>query len=283
MKKQYDSEVLKKLQSVECDMCKDIHDVCAKHNIGYSIAFGSLIGAIRHKGFIPWDDDMDIVMTRQDYENFEKIFDEELGDRYYLMSPLRDKRYLGNVIKIEKKGTAFVNKHSKKMKCPQGIFIDIFIYDKIPDDGALFNKQKKMSRLYAMLVFLYCSPWAEVGMRGIKGALAKAICFIMHYILHLIPHGNVFLYKKMLKYSTMSNDSDSERYIIYQDFDASGTIVSMEDIEPYRQVEFDGKVLNIPNNYDKVLKDYYGDYMELPPVEKRVNHAADVLDFGEEI
>ena len=281
MRKQYDDADLKKLQSVERNMCKDIHDVCEKHNIGYSVAFGSLIGAIRHSGFIPWDDDMDIVMLREDYERFEKVFDEELGDKYYLMSPLRDSAYLGNVIKVEKKGTTFINKHSEKMKCPQGIFIDIFVYDKIPENEAMFKKQKKKARLCAMLVFLYCSPWAEVGMKGITGAVAKAICFIAHYILHLIPHGNVYLYKKMLQYCMMSNESESDKYIIYQDGYADRTIIAEKDIVPYKCVDFDGLELNIPNNYDKVLRSYYGDYMELPPVDKRVNHAADVLDFGE--
>lgn len=281
MVKQYNDHELKKLQSVEIEICRDIHNVCKRNNIGYSIAFGSLLGAIRHKGFIPWDDDMDIVMFRDDYERFEKIFDRELGDKYYLMSPLRDNGYYGNVVKVEKKGTTFINKHSNRMKCAQGIFVDIFVYDKIPENEKVFKKQKKKSRILAMLIFLYCSPYPEIPIKGIIGGMAKAICFIMHYILHLIPKGNVVLYKKFLKACTMSNASESDKYIIYQDTNAQRTIVDRNDIEPYGTVDFDTEKFNIPSDYDKVLRCYYGDYMQLPPVEKRINHAADILDFGE--
>lgn len=281
MIRQYDSDELKKLQQVEIDICKDVHAVCKKHNIGYSIAFGSLIGAIRHNGFIPWDDDMDIVMFREDYEKFEKIFDEELSDKYYLMSPLRDKGYYGNVIKIEKKGTTFINKHSNKMKCAQGIFVDIFVYDKVSEKEKLFKKQCRKSRFLAMLIFLYCSPYPEIPMKGIIGNAAKVICFIVHYILHIIPQGNVLLYKKYEKVCKFSNKTKSDKYIIYQDEYSHRTIINKSDVKPYKIVSFDGEQLCIPNNYDKILRNYYGDYMQLPPVDKRVNHAADVLDFGE--
>ena len=281
MVRQYSEQELKGLQSVEIEICKDIHDVCKKNNIGYSIAFGSLLGAVRHKGFIPWDDDMDIVMFREDYEKFEKIFDKELGDKYYLMSPLRDSGYYGNVVKVEKKGTTFINKHSNRMKCPQGIFVDIFIYDKVPEDEKIFRKQKNKSRILAMLIFLYCSPYPEIPLKGVSGVMAKVICFVMHYVLHVIPRGNVLLYKKFIKACKMSNDTKSDKYIIYQDVNASGTVVDRKDVEPYDMICFDGEQLNIPNNYDKVLRNYYGDYMQLPPEDKRVNHAADILDFGE--
>ena len=281
MIKQYDSDELKRLQKVEIDICKDIHEVCKKYDIGYTIAFGSLIGAIRHKGFIPWDDDMDIAMFREDYERFEKIFDKELSDKYYLMSSLRDKGYYGNVVKVEKKGTTFINRHSNKMKCAQGIFVDIFIYDKVPQDAALFKKQCRKSRFLAMLIFLYCSPFPEIPIKGIIGAVAKAVCFVAHYILHIVPKGNVFFYKKLEKICKLSDKTESDEYIIYQDPYASGTLVNRSDIEPYKTISFDGEQLCIPNNYDKVLKNYYGDYMQLPPEDKRVNHAADILDFGE--
>ncbi len=281
MLKQYDNETLKKLQQVELEILLDIKRMCEKYDIGYSITYGSLIGVIRHKGFIPWDDDIDLMMFRDEYEKFEKIFDKELGDKYKLMTPLREKGYSGNVIKVMKKNTKFIYKQSMKQKCDQGIFIDIFIWDRVSKNEKKFKKQAKKVRFLAMLLFLAGTPYPEINIGGVVGILSKVICFVTHYALKLWPNRGVHLFNMYTKECMKSNNEDTSIYTVYQVPDVENCIVDRNDVIPYIQGEFEGEMVNIPHEYDKILKNMYGEYMELPPEDKRVNHAADIIDFGE--
>lgn len=282
MNKQYDEAILKKLQNTELQMLKDIIAVCEKHNIGYSVAYGTLIGTVRHKGFIPWDDDMDLIMFRDDYDKFCSIFQDTLSDKYKLMSPINDKNYCGNVIKVMKKGTRFINKHNNKLKCEMGIFIDIFVYDKVSGNIKQYEKQKRKSRMLAMLLFLSGASNPEIPINGIVGKCAKIICFVMHYLLKLIPDVSVKLFNRYNKICMLANDEDTDVYTVYQAVNADERIINRKNFEPYKKLPFEDIEVNVPREYDKFLTKVYGNYMELPPLEERVNHAADLLDFGED-
>lgn len=282
MLRKYDEAVLKKLQNTELSIFKDIVSVCRKYNIGYFMMFGTLIGAIRHKGFIPWDDDMDIGMLREDYNRFAKVFGKEMGGRYTLTTPIRTKGFASTVVKVQKKGTRFIPEYSKTMKCEQGIFIDIFIYDKVSDNEKQYKKQVKRTRTLSRLIFLAGSPNPEINIKGITGKIARFLCKAVHYIFKLIPNIHVYMYKKYVKYSTMANRESSLRYTTFQSTAPDKCIVNIDDLLPYEQVMFEDIMANVPKNYDYILTERYGDYMKLPPEAERVNHAADVIEFGDE-
>lgn len=282
MLKKYDEEVLKKLQNTELYIFKDIVSVCQKHNIGYFMLFGTLIGAIRHKGFIPWDDDMDIGMLRADYDRFAEVFGKEMGDKYTLTTPIRTKGFASTVVKVQKKGTRFIPEYSKTMKCEQGIFIDIFIYDKVSDNEKQYKKQVRKTRTLARLIFLAGSPNPEINIKGISGKIAAFLCKIIHYAFKLIPNIHVYMYKKYVKYSVMANKEKGLRYTTFQSTAPDKCIVNIDDLLPYEQVMFEDIMVNVPKNYDYILTERYGDYMKLPPEEERVNHAADIIEFGDE-
>lgn len=281
MIKQYDEKTLSKLKAVEVSILRDIIRVCNEHGIKCFLSFGSLIGAIRHHGFIPWDDDMDISMFREDYEKFISIFDAELGDKYDLMTPLREKGFASTVIKVEKRGTTFIPRHSIAMKCRQGIFVDIFVYDKVSSDEKQYRRQAKKARFLSMLMFLAGSPSPEININGIAGKAAKLICLCVHYMLRLCPGVKVLIYKKFEKNSIKANDEKNSVYTMYQDTEPDGCIADISDILPLKEVMFEDIKVNIPKNYDYILTKRYGNYMELPPENERVNHAAAVIDFGE--
>ncbi|MFQ9933800.1 MAG: phosphorylcholine transferase LicD [Lachnospiraceae bacterium] len=282
MIRQYDQCTLKKLQDTELSMLGDIINVCEKYNIGYFAVFGTLIGAIRHNGFIPWDDDMDIAMLREDYDKFCQIFEKEMGHKYSLMTPLTHKGFASTVIKVEKKGTKFIPNHSRKMKCEQGIFIDIFIYDKVSKNPKQYKRQIKRARFLAEAIFLAGSPYPEINIGGIKEKAAKFICMAVHYMFKLVPGIHVFLYKKFIKYSVMANNENVNKYTIYQSTAPNKCVVDIDNILPYQKVRFGELMINVPKDYDYILRERYGDYMKLPPEEERINHAADIIDFGNE-
>lgn len=281
MHKQYEQADLLKLQQVELEIYKDVERVCEKYNLGISVIFGSAIGMVRHKGFIPWDDDMDVAMLREDYNKFEKIFDKELGEKYLLMRPTLDKRFASNVIKVEKKGTRFINKHTKHMKCEQGIFIDIFLFDKLSEDESKRALQKKKTRLYSMMIFLRNCAFPEIPMKGIAGGVAKVACFILHYLLKLVPDGNRRFYKKFDYYSQLANEENSTKLIMYQEPVSEKTIANIEEVAEIVDMPFENTTVKAYKTIDTLTRRYYGDYMQMPPEDKRVNHAAEVLEFGE--
>ena len=141
--KQYDSKTLKKLQNVLVEIMNDVIAVCDRHNIPCFLVYGTAIGAARHAGFIPWDDDIDLGMLREDYNHFLEIFEKELSDKYELLTPLTDNRYACTVTHVQKRGTVFITEGNQDLQCNRSIFIDIFPFDHLPDDQKC---QKKIVR-----------------------------------------------------------------------------------------------------------------------------------------
>lgn len=122
MFRMYDPETLKSVQKAEAGILKDFDRVCEKYGIHYFLDGGTLLGAVRHQGFIPWDDDLDVGMTRENYERFKQIMPQELGADYVLTTPATHEGYCSAVIKLMKKGTKFVPQFSVEMKCWLGIY-----------------------------------------------------------------------------------------------------------------------------------------------------------------
>lgn len=121
-----DNEILEKLHVVEVEILDIFVWICNKYNLKYYLCYGTLIGVIRHQGFIPWDDDIDVAMPLEDYNKFVKIAQSELGDKYFLQNDKTDKYFGRCFSKIRKNGTAFYSKGDKNEKKHHGIFIDVF-------------------------------------------------------------------------------------------------------------------------------------------------------------
>lgn len=135
---------LEKLQGVLLDMFIDFKSVCDKHNINYMMSGGTLLGTIRHKGFIPWDDDIDVMMVREEYNKFSKIFNKEMGDKYILVEPLAPK-YVFKAPKIYKKGTTYIEIENVGIHEYEMVFLDIFIIENVAEPGI---KRNVISKVY---------------------------------------------------------------------------------------------------------------------------------------
>ena len=134
MYKVYDDKTLKKLHKVEIEILDEIVRICKKHNIKYSLFAGTMLGAVRHAGFIPWDDDIDVGMLRSDYEKFIKIAHEELDSKFSLDCFEYNKKYHLGFAKIKKNGTIFDEEASHHMDNHKGIFVDVFPVDNVYDN-----------------------------------------------------------------------------------------------------------------------------------------------------
>lgn len=278
--KQYKESDLKKLKQVELCILRDVIAVCEKYNIQYFVTYGTLIGTLRHKGFIPWDDDLDIGMPRRDYITFEKVFEKELGDRYIFATPSKLKGYCSGVTKIMLRGTKFVPGFSQSMKCDMGINIDIFILDKVKKGSKKFIWDVFRTRFCSQLLFLMGSPNPVINNKSIIGKVEKVICKLIHYMICWIPGFPSFVYKKMDKIAIKSDYRGGQYLTSFFDNVPLKEIAPKAEIFPLTKSVFEGIEVNIPADSDAFLTRLYGNYMQMPPVEERVNHCAKVIDFG---
>ena len=279
--KSYDPKVLKKLQNVQVEILRDFDKVCKKYSLQYFMLGGSGIGTVRHHGFIPWDDDIDVAMVRKDYDTFLSVIDKEMGDKYKILTPLVDKNYACNVTHLQKKGTKFVPETSKNLKCDLCIDIDIFPLDNMPDDLKLRNRQLKKTWILNKLIFLCGTGEPVIPWKGIKKIFAKIVCWMIHIFLKIFHISPRWLYKKLQKEQKKYNDQECEYMCPFEVTMASRAYISKEELYPLVEMPFESMTVYMPNQYDVYLQRLFGDYMQLPPESERVNHCPSVLDFGD--
>lgn len=280
--REYDDETLKKVQAVELSILKDFIKLCDENDITYFGIAGTGIGALRHKGFIPWDDDIDVAMPRKDHDRFIEIAKEQWSDKYLVLNGLENSNYPLLTTRWIKKGTRFVEEPLKNIDCPFGIFLDIYPLDKIPDDEKLFKKQARKAFFYSKLLILRSIAFPVLGFKGIKAKLVHAICAIVHVLMVIFRISKKWLYKKCLEVSTMYNHLEaSERIDFLCDTTAYMNIHYTEGMYPLVEYDFEDIKLKFPGNIKDNLTSAYGDYMQLPPEDKRKNHYPYILEFGE--
>lgn len=273
----------KRLKSLLLNAIIEIDEKCRKNGIKVFLCGGTLLGAVRHGGFIPWDDDVDLCISRVDFERFKTIFDQELGDKYILNSPNYSSDPLTRFPKVLIKGTK--EESLELIDDPRAmICVDLFIVENVPQNSFL---------------------------RKIKGSLADlymgASSFVYSYI-----HKNDFVYKlmsqkkdtlreykkrlnigKLLSFRKLSNWlNKTEKKCMYKK-DSSivgiptgrkhyfGEVLPKNVFFPLKEIQFEGHYFYCPNDVDAYLTNLYGDYMTIPPVEKRETHYIYSIAFYE--
>lgn len=279
--KQYDSKTLKKLQNVLVEIMNDVIAVCDRHNIPCFLVYGTAIGAARHAGFIPWDDDIDLGMLREDYNHFLEIFEKELSDKYELLTPLTDNRYACTVTHVQKRGTVFITEGNQDLQCNRSIFIDIFPFDHLPDDQKCQKKIVRKSKILAKLLFLSGTGNPVIPFDGIVYHILHFACEIVHFCLNVFHIKPATLYQKFVSTATQYNCQEYEYVTSYEDNQCLKCKVKIDDLFPLKKVKFEDTEAYVPNNNETYLNQIYGNFMEIPPVEKRVNHAPIKIDFGD--
>lgn len=273
MKKLTNKE-LKKIQSIELDILKSFDKICKKNKLKYVLTGGTLIGAIRHNGFIPWDDDIDIAMPRNDYNKFIKIQEKELNkEKYYFQSIETEEEYSNIGAKIRRKNSVYKETLSSISRENQGIWIDIFPIDNISDNKILaFFTFTKMFYYKMLLSYkLKNNPTTN--------------SFSKKTLLNIIKLNSNFyslkrLKKKYFKLITKTNKKETKNVINFGGVYLLKEKVPKEFINNIIAHQFENEKFNIPKNYNNYLTHIYGDYMQLPPKEKRKsNHFIEELKF----
>lgn len=270
--RKYTDEELVHLRELELMILKDVVHILDKNNIPYILYAGTLLGAVRHKGFIPWDDDIDIAMFRDDYEKAVKVLDEQIDkDKYFLVEPAFYEKCQHTFMKVNLKGTRFDSWYNKFVDYDEGIHIDVFPFDNVPDNDFIAKAHNFFTRSLYHIIKNYLVIYEN----------CKRAKF--HLYLHKFLNKFPISYKtwwKFFKWAiTYYNKKDCRRVTEFL-IDTSFVAYDRADLEYGDKMKFEDQEFTVPKNWDKHLTEYFGDYMKLPPEEDRYNNAPVVLDFG---
>ena len=256
-------EELKKLQGVCLELVCEVDRVCRKNGIEYTLEGGTMIGAVREHGFIPWDDDADISMSRVEYEKFFEACKKDLDhDRFFLQEHRTDPEYPWGYSKIKMKGTSFIQVGQEHLKLQDGIFTDIFVYDNVPD-GFLARRLH-----YAAI---YCIRKCQYSISGKKKAKSPALR-AWYTLLDKIPKEWVFTWQDKLAKRTNRKKTKLMRHYTFPYFRKECIFgLPSSCFDEYIDVDFEGKKLRVVKDYDTYLTLKYGDYMTPPPA-KDIKH-----------
>lgn len=260
------------IKRIQLEMLKEVDRICEKYKIKYVLGYGTMLGAVRHKGFIPWDDDADILMLRRDYRKFAKICQKELPGKYFLQDECSDKFYLWGYSKLRNINTTYIRCGQEHIPYKNGVFIDIFPLDNVPwflpfrilQDGYCFILRKML--------------WAKVGKNTEKNPVVQMV----YKILAPVPKEIIYRLRNLMIHKG-NKISGRVRCLL---FTAPGKHWNKKQNGLYsrygfkrqwllerEKYTFEGESFWGTRNYDECLSYLYGDYMKLPPEEKRVGHA----------
>lgn len=250
-------EELRKIQLKQIEILNKIDQFCKKNSISYSIAYGTMLGAVRHGGFIPWDDDMDICMLRSDYDKFLSLWQDD--DKFILQNHTTNSDFTQTFSKIRMKNTAFVQENDLNKSYHKGIFVDIFPFDRKADG---YFKQK-LQIIDVMLYQLYFRGYVPEN-NGLILKLGSALLLKIH---------NRNNYNKLAeKHLNKIKKYNSNKELLLFDTCTFSDMKKSYDkdlFENLTEIEFDGYRFSVIRDYEKFLKICYGDYMKLPPKDEQ--------------
>lgn len=262
-----DDVTLRQLQMIELEILTEIDRICRKNHIHYSLTGGTLLGAVRHGGFIPWDDDADISMLRSEYRKFQEVCKTDLDtERFYFQDIDNTRGYRWGYGKVRRKHTLFLRENQEDMPYEQGVFVDIFPRDGVPD-GYIAGK------MHAFACFVVRKTmWSSTGRTVAANRWEKAV----YKALAAIPESAMKkVYKKLVKCSSNKNTELVRALTFPLPNKQKG--YKRNWYMKYMQLEFEGRKFMVQASYKDWLKSEFGDYMQLPPVEQRKTHPVSQL------
>jgi len=256
-----DEEQLHQLHEVELELLVEFDRICRKYDILYSIDGGTLLGAVRHGGFIPWDDDADVIMNRKAYQKFKRVVKRELDtEKFYFQDMFVTEGYRWGYGKLRKKNTEFVRLDQEYMPYKQGVFLDVFVCDYVPENYG--HRCLVNFVCYIFRKFFYSEVGRHKGKRISRG---------IYSLMSMVPEKS--LKKLYLCYIVHRNKRES-RYVKCLTFPACNSFYGYkrEWYEDTEDIEFEGRNLKACKKRKEYLSFLYGDYMSIPPKEKRKTH-----------
>lgn len=265
---------------VELGILEVIDVFCRKNDIKYFLDGGTALGAMRHQGFIPWDDDIDIGMLREDYDRFCDLAVGGLPEGYSLHTARNTVGYPALFAKVYKDGTVFENQEARESNTVMGIFVDVFPYDRLYEDSKLRHAQISGASMAQKRSYLYYLNTISVPHKGLLGAAERAVCSALHH-LERIRVKDPSVYQDLFDKSTPNPEQAAVSQECLTLAWPNMNPVSVENIFPAINARFERQYFPVPREIDSYLTTMYGDWHTIPAPEDRHTHLPLFIDFGD--
>lgn len=265
----FNNDTMHLVWSTEQEILDVIHTVCQKHNLKYSLFYGTLLGAVRHGGFIPWDDDIDIIMPREDYNKLIHIWKDEVSEEYLMQAPYEYPDLVNNFSKVRKNHTTYLQDEEEiTREYHKGIFVDIFPVDRVAP-----GIWSKIQYAFCAVNLLYSRGYTS-GSSGVMGIIENCL-------LHTKKKNYTKRRDIAERVMTRWNTHSESRFFCSCTIRDCRMYFPSDLFENMTEISFNGKMYKSVRETDIVLKVIYGDYMQLPPEEERVwKHHPLLIDFS---
>lgn len=276
-----DEEALARLKVVELSILEAISELCEENGITWWLDGGTCLGALRHRGFIPWDDDIDIGMLRPDYDRFCELAQEKLPQGFSFHTSRNTAGYSPMFAKVYKDGTRFENQESRESGSAMGIFVDVFPYDLLYEDPKLSARQIRLAYNAQRRSYLFHSKSIVVPHKGILGVIERAGCRVLHVAEKSLAR-NIGAYQdqfdRAIPNPIAGEVSNRCLTLAWPNMEP----VPVDEILPTSLALFEGKQYPVPRLTEKYLTTMYGDWKVIPAPEDRHTHLPLLIDFGNE-
>lgn len=252
---------MNKLQKVELELFQIFKETCEKLNLDYFLVCGSALGAARHGGFIPWDDDMDVGMFREDYKKFMELAPALLPEGIFLQNYRTDPKYRNIAAKLRNSNTTYIEKSAQDLDINHGVYLDIFPLDGYPESE---REQKKLSLLRKWYIRQLVSSYTPRTLRG------KIVSF--PFRLFGVQHRTAKILSKYEAVISKYSVADSKRICNHGTWHGSRDFIPSEFYGKGTELLYEGVSARVPEQYEEYLSHLYGDWKKLPPPEKQKGH-----------
>ena len=274
--KYYTPEQLKLLQKIELDNLRIFIDICERLDLTYFVYGGTLLGAEKFKGLIPWDDDIDVALTRESYMKFVNEAPSLLPEGFFIQNPYNCPKCPYPYTKLRRRGTKYIEYANRNVDIETGIYIDIYTVDRIPDNELLRKKQFRRVRKWIFIYQCRQTPLWDRSLAGITGKAKQIAKWIICHVLKTFPQR--YCMNKVDFYMTMYNNTETKRYAALNSPNYDNIY---QHLFPLNEGKFGNLTVKIPGDHKTHLFMRYGDYSKLPPEDQRCGHIPYILDFGD--
>lgn len=275
---------VKVMHSILLSIYKDVLEVCERNNIRLAAAGGTALGAVRHKGFIPWDDDMDLFLFREDFNHFIDVFEKELSDKYILLAPGYKTGANCFLPRIFKKDTTLLNMIDEIAPYPHGIYIDINLIEYAPNNPLVFSIKAFIANVLRFVS--YSVYWHQYKSQSLKEYMLNSSGKNYYRLRMLI--GRVFSFLSAEKWFKFFDDFvqfKKSRSIVIPSGKKkyAGEHLPYDSVIPLVKVPFEDTYIYVFNDYDGYLTNLYGEYMTIPAETEREYHLCLKFNIEKEI
>lgn len=271
------TEKTKKIWAVQLDLLNELLRICKKYDIKIGAFAGTLLGAVRHHGFIPWDDDMDVFLMPEEFKKLMAVPAEEYKYPYFMQNALTDKKFFIGYARFRNSETTGLVTYENSVDYNNGIFIDVFVLNGFVDDERKLKEQiKKMKRLKTLMMIYNYDVYKK---QGLKKVVIGSAQFIVRHLFNY-----EMLVEEHFRIQSMYDDcSDKVTLITHNDKFKKIYWCYKDELDEFVDVPFENIVIPIPRKYDQILSHMYGNYMEFPPIESRGKWHDGVITFEPDV